>query len=117
MSQQELVYLNGQLVPSNQASIAIYDAAVVLGATLTDMERTFNHQIFKLEQHIEDFIGPVNLPGLNQLNQKKKPKISLKSWSSITLSFLNQTRNLGVSNLFPQVNLKHTQVLLVRTRK
>ena len=48
MSPQELVYLNGQLIPSNQANIAIYDAAVVLGATLTDMERTFNHQIFQL---------------------------------------------------------------------
>ena len=55
MSQEELVYLNGQLIPANQASIAIYDAAVVLGATLTDMERTFNHQIFQLDQHIERF--------------------------------------------------------------
>ena len=55
MSQEELVYLNGQLIPANQASIAIYDAAVVLGATLTDMERTFNQQIFQLDQHIERF--------------------------------------------------------------
>ena len=49
MSQEELVYLIGQLIPANQASIAIYDAAVVLGATLTDMERTFNQQIFQLD--------------------------------------------------------------------
>ena len=87
MSQEELVYLNGQLIPANQASIAIYDAAVVLGATLTDMERTFNQQIFQLDQHIERFYRPANLRGLNLLNQDRKPKRLLKSWSSITLGF------------------------------
>ncbi len=117
MSPQELVYLNGQLIPSNRANIAIYDAAVVLGATLTDMERTFNHQIFQLEKHIERFYRSCNLPGLNLLNQKKKPKILSKNWSSITASYLHPIRNLGVFNLFPQVNLKHTLGLLVRTRK
>ena len=41
MSEENLVYLKGELQPASQAHIAIYDAAVVLGATVTDLARTF----------------------------------------------------------------------------
>jgi branched-chain amino acid aminotransferase len=49
---EPLVYLNGQLVPASQASLKIYDAGVVLGATVTEMTRTFRHQPFRLADHI-----------------------------------------------------------------
>ena len=49
---EPLVYLNGQLVPASQASLKIYDAGVVLGATVTEMTRTFRHQPFRLEDHV-----------------------------------------------------------------
>jgi branched-subunit amino acid aminotransferase/4-amino-4-deoxychorismate lyase len=44
--------LNGKLVPASQAHLAIYDAGVVLGATVTEMTRTFRHQPFRLEDHL-----------------------------------------------------------------
>jgi branched-subunit amino acid aminotransferase/4-amino-4-deoxychorismate lyase len=50
---EPLVYLSGNLLPASQAHIAIFDAGVVLGATVTEMTRTFNLQPFRLEQHIE----------------------------------------------------------------
>ncbi|RPI76089.1 MAG: branched-chain amino acid aminotransferase, partial [Planctomycetaceae bacterium] len=46
---EPLVYLNGQLVPASQAHIAIFDAGIVLGATVTDMTRTFRQQPYRLE--------------------------------------------------------------------
>ena len=49
---EPLVYLNGQLLPASQASLKIYDAGVVLGATVTEMTRTFRHQPFRLEDHV-----------------------------------------------------------------
>ena len=55
MSQEPLVYLKGALTPASQAHIEIYDAAVVLGATVTDLERTFNQQLYRLEDHIDRF--------------------------------------------------------------
>ena len=55
MSEEPLVYLRGALTPASQAHIEIYDAAVVLGATVTDLERTFNQQLYRLEEHIERF--------------------------------------------------------------
>ena len=47
-----LVYLNGEFIPANEAKISIFDAAVMLGDTVTESTRTFAHKAFKLEQHI-----------------------------------------------------------------
>jgi branched-chain amino acid aminotransferase len=49
---EPVVYLNGHLVPASQASLKIYDAGIVLGATVTEMTRTFRHQPFRLEDHV-----------------------------------------------------------------
>src|SRR5437870_433806 len=49
---EALVYLNGRLIPASQASLKIYDAGIVLGATVTEMTRTFRHQPFRLEDHV-----------------------------------------------------------------
>src|SRR5262245_2725456 len=52
-SPEPLVYLNGQLKPASQAHLAIYDAGIVLGATVTEMTRTFRHRPFRLEEHLQ----------------------------------------------------------------
>ena len=50
--QEPLVYLRGQFIPASQASLKIYDSGVVMGATVTEMTRTFRHQPFRLEDHV-----------------------------------------------------------------
>jgi len=49
---ESLVYLNGRFVPASQAHLAIFDAGVVLGATVTEMTRTFRHEPWRLEDHL-----------------------------------------------------------------
>ena len=49
---QHLVYINGALVPRDEAKISVFDSAVMLGDTVTESTRTFAHRPFKLEQHI-----------------------------------------------------------------
>lgn len=46
------VYLNGRMLPASQASINIYDSGVVLGATVTEMARTFHHKLYRLGDHL-----------------------------------------------------------------
>ncbi len=55
MPQEPCVYLHGEFIPASQASIAIYDAGIVLGATVTDLARTFGHELFRLEDHVARF--------------------------------------------------------------
>lgn len=50
---QHLVYINGDLYPPDEAKISVFDAAVMLGDTVTESTRTFRHIPFKLEQHLD----------------------------------------------------------------
>ena len=49
---EPLVYLTGKLVPASQAHLAIFDAGIVLGATVTEMTRTFRHEPYRLDDHL-----------------------------------------------------------------
>ena len=50
---EPIVFLSGRMVPASQASIAIFDAGIVLGATVTEMTRTFQRQPWRLRDHVE----------------------------------------------------------------
>ena len=47
------VYMNGEFIPASQAHLSIFDMGVVLGATVTEMTRTFRQQPFRLADHVE----------------------------------------------------------------
>ena len=49
---EPIAYLNGQLIPQSEARLPVYDAGIVLGATVTEMIRTFGHRPFKLSEHV-----------------------------------------------------------------
>lgn len=50
---EPLVYLNGRMLPASEAHLNIYDAGVVLGATVTEQLRTFGKRLYKLEEHLD----------------------------------------------------------------
>ena len=50
---EPIVFLNGDFVPASQAAIKIYDLGIILGATLTEMTRTFAHSPFRLDDHLD----------------------------------------------------------------
>ena len=49
---EPMVYLKGKFVPASAAHINIFDFGIVLGATFTDLTRTFRHVPFRLEDHV-----------------------------------------------------------------
>ena len=50
---EPLVYLRSEMVPASEARLPIYDAGVVMGATVTEMARTFHRRLFRLEEHLD----------------------------------------------------------------
>ncbi len=52
-----LAWIHNQFVPQNEAVLNLHDAGFVMGATVTDMSRTFSHKLFLLEEHIRRFIS------------------------------------------------------------
>lgn len=49
---QPMAFLGGRMIPAAEAKIAVFDAGVVMGATVTDLARTFRHEIFRLDDHV-----------------------------------------------------------------
>jgi branched-subunit amino acid aminotransferase/4-amino-4-deoxychorismate lyase len=62
---EPLVYLNGQLLPASQARLPIYDAGIVMGATVTDQARTFHQRLYRLGEHLDRLFGSLAAAGIN----------------------------------------------------
>jgi branched-chain amino acid aminotransferase len=59
-----VAYVNGSYVSIEQASLHVFDLGIVGGVAVTEMVRTFLHQPFRLNQHLERFTQSSALTGL-----------------------------------------------------
>ena len=57
MLSEPVVYIRGRFVPASEANISIYDFGIVLGATVTDLLRTFQQRTYRLEDHVRRMRG------------------------------------------------------------
>ncbi|MCB9770996.1 MAG: aminotransferase class IV [Candidatus Omnitrophica bacterium] len=51
--QNYIAYVDGKFVPQTEAKISIYDSALMFGDMVFEMMRTFNHEHFLLDEHLE----------------------------------------------------------------
>lgn len=58
---EPLACLNGEILPVSKACLPVYDAGVVLGATVSDLVRTFHRQPFRLAQHVDRLLHSLQL--------------------------------------------------------
>lgn len=61
---EPLVFLNDRFLPASQAKLNIYDLGIVLGATLTEMTRTFRHRLFRAEDHVARLYRSLKFSGI-----------------------------------------------------
>ncbi len=78
---KHLVYLNGEMLPPDQAKISVFDTAVTLGDTVTESTRTFGHRPFKLDNHIKRLYKSLKVCRIN-------PGHSPEEMTAITLQVL-----------------------------
>lgn len=62
---EEVIYLNGSLVPRSQARVSVFDHAFLYGYGLFETMRAYNGRIFLLERHIERLFTSAAVIGLN----------------------------------------------------
>lgn len=69
------VYINGTLHAPEQATISVFDSAVMLGDMVTESTRTFNHVPFKLDVHIDRLYKSLKVtridPGMTPAEMKQ----------------------------------------------
>lgn len=52
---ERVVWFNGEFVPESRALVPFRDRSFIFGDGAFDMTRTFNHRVFKLDEHLERF--------------------------------------------------------------
>ena len=61
---EPLAFQNGEFLPASQATVPLYDAGFVLGATVAEQVRTFGGQIFRLEEHLQRLADSLEIVGV-----------------------------------------------------
>ncbi len=84
---QPVVYLGGKLIPAPEAHVKIYDASVILGATVTDMTRTFRHEPFRLEDHVARFYRSCRYTSI-------QPRITAEQTAEVTRELVRHNASL-----------------------
>jgi branched-chain amino acid aminotransferase len=55
LANERIVYFNGEYIPESQALVPFRERSFIFGDGAFDMTRTFKHNIFKLDEHLERF--------------------------------------------------------------
>jgi len=62
---EPVAYVNGRLVPVSAARLPVWDLGLVMGATATEMLRTFGGIPFRVREHLERLFESCRILGLN----------------------------------------------------
>ena len=62
---EEIVYLNGELIPRSKAYVSVYDHGFLYGYGLFETMRAYNGNIFLLERHLERLLDSAKAIGLD----------------------------------------------------
>jgi branched-chain amino acid aminotransferase len=81
------VYLSGEMVAEAEAKISIFDAAVLLGDSITESTRTFRHQPFRLDDHMTRLFKSLKVARID-------PGHSQAELTQITIDTLEANRHL-----------------------
>lgn len=60
-------FLNGDFVPQSRARLTLHDAGFVMGATVTDLCRTFHQQLYRFAEHLRRFMRSCQLAHIDLL--------------------------------------------------
>ncbi len=75
--EERIVYLTDGFVPESQAHISIADAGIVMGATVTEMTRTFRRKPYRLRDHVERLYRSFKYARLGQLEIGREEMVAL----------------------------------------
>lgn len=81
MTQERIVYLNGEMVPESQAVISVRDRGFVYGDAVFDTTRTFGGKIFKLSEHLDRFFNSLRY-------LRMAPPLTKQQFADVTMQVL-----------------------------
>ncbi|MCY3770125.1 MAG: aminotransferase class IV [Gammaproteobacteria bacterium] len=65
MKPHRVAYVNGNIVPEEEATISIHDMGFVYGDCVFDSSRTFNGKLFRLQEHLDRLYQSLGSTGID----------------------------------------------------
>lgn len=90
-------YLNGTFIPYSDAKLAVTDLGIVYGASITEMVRTFAHQLFMLDEHLDRLYSALEYACIEPAPQKAKLKEICESVIRHNSKLLPTEQDLGLT--------------------
>lgn len=88
---EPLAYLNGRVSPVSQTSLSIFDMGLVMGASITEMARTFRHECYRLHEHVERLFRSLKVVGFEM-------DLTREALADLVLELLEHNARLIPSN-------------------
>jgi len=113
---EELVYLNGSLLPRSQAHISVFDHGFLYGYGLFETMRAYHGKIFLLERHLNRLLSASLILGLgSKLNATELSKACLDTLVANNLenARLRLTVTRGTVDSFPGPSVVNNPTVLV----
>jgi len=102
---EPIVYLNGEFTLASKAKLDIFDLGIVLGATLTEMTRTFRQTLFRAEDHIARLYRSLKFAEIAVPMTPAEMLAKTRELTETNCRLLNQDTELGVVHFItPGVN-------------
>jgi len=115
----EIVYLNGKLVPAKEARVSIYDHGLLYGYGLFETMRAYNGKIFLLERHINRLTVSAKYAGLSDalagIDLAKACTDTLKA-NDLKDARMRLTVTGGESEAFPWVSTNSPATVLITAK-
>ncbi len=110
----EIVYLNGSLIPKREASVSVADYGFLYGYGLFETMRAYGGVIFRLESHLERLIGSANELGITVDSSVLRQAVydTLKA-NSLGNARVRLAVSAGEGSLVPDINSCRTPTVLV----
>ncbi|MFC2019854.1 aminotransferase class IV [Chloroflexota bacterium] len=116
---EEVVYLNGSLIPRSRAVVSIFDQGFLYGYGLFETMRAYGGKIFRLERHLERLLASSRVlgleVGLRGIDLGRAVKETLEA-NSLGDARLRLTVSRGEMDSFPGPHTAPAPTVLVTAR-
>jgi len=113
---EEIVYLNGSLLPRSRAHISVFDHGFLYGYGLFETMRAYHGKIFLLERHLNRLLSAAQVLGLGtKLNAAELGKACYDTSAANGLenARLRLTISRGEVNSFPGPAVSNNPTILI----
>jgi branched-chain amino acid aminotransferase len=113
---EALAYLNGKFLPQSQASLPLHDAGFVMGATVTDLVRTFHHKLYRWQDHLVRFDQSCRSAHLPLISTREEITAHTEESVRYDLPILNYITMEEITALAEEL-VRHNAALLTPTQE